>query len=169
MFWGSPLVQFSKFNNFHWVCWFSCKNLSNFVYPVWKLYNLYCHNNQYWHTVYETGIAIWGKLNINAKWLLLGLTLRGYLCWIDHSRLWINAIIREFQDISYKTFFANENHLQKEHTFRLIEKKNPLLANLTAQTAYFGGLFWQNQSFNDYISYPSKFLMKKRIRSRFGN
>ena len=26
------------------VCWFLCKNLSNFVYPVWKLHNPYCHN-----------------------------------------------------------------------------------------------------------------------------
>ena len=45
-YWGSSLVQFSKFNNFLWVCWFLCKNLSNFVYPVWKLQNLYCHNVQ---------------------------------------------------------------------------------------------------------------------------
>ena len=27
----SPLHQFSKFNNFLWTCWFSGKNLSNFV------------------------------------------------------------------------------------------------------------------------------------------
>ena len=43
-YWGSPLVQFSKFKNFLWVCWFWGKNLSNFVYPVWKLHNPYCHN-----------------------------------------------------------------------------------------------------------------------------
>ena len=35
-YWGSPLVQFSKFNNFFWVCWFLGKNL-------WKLHNPYCH------------------------------------------------------------------------------------------------------------------------------
>ena len=29
----SPLTQFSKFNNFLWVCWFLGKNLSNFVPP----------------------------------------------------------------------------------------------------------------------------------------
>ena len=39
----SPLIQFSKFNNFLWVCWFLGKNLSNFVPPVWKLHNPYCH------------------------------------------------------------------------------------------------------------------------------
>ena len=39
-------IQFSKFNNFLWVCWFLCKNLSNFVYPIWKLHNPYCHNIQ---------------------------------------------------------------------------------------------------------------------------
>ena len=26
------------------VCWFLCKNLSNFVPPAWKLHNPYCHN-----------------------------------------------------------------------------------------------------------------------------
>ena len=40
----SPLQQFSKLNNFLWVCWFLGKNLSNFVSPAWKLDNLYCHN-----------------------------------------------------------------------------------------------------------------------------
>ena len=40
----SPLIQFSKFNNFFWECWFLGKNLSNFVPPIWKLHNLYCHN-----------------------------------------------------------------------------------------------------------------------------
>ena len=40
----SPLTQFSKFNNFLWVCWFFGKNLSDFVPPVWKLHNPYCHN-----------------------------------------------------------------------------------------------------------------------------
>ena len=39
----SPLTQLSKFNNFLWVCWFLGKNLSNFVPPVWKLHNPYCH------------------------------------------------------------------------------------------------------------------------------
>ena len=42
-YWGSPLVQFSKFKNFLWVCWFLCKKLSNFVPPAWKLHNPYCH------------------------------------------------------------------------------------------------------------------------------
>ena len=43
----SPLTKFSKFNNFLWVCWFLGKNLSNFVPPVWKLHNPYCHNHQW--------------------------------------------------------------------------------------------------------------------------
>ena len=42
-YWGSPLVQFSKFYNFLWACWFLCKNLSNFVPLPWKLHNPYCH------------------------------------------------------------------------------------------------------------------------------
>ena len=40
----SPLTQFSKFNNFLWVCWFLGKNLSDFVPPVWKLHYPYCHS-----------------------------------------------------------------------------------------------------------------------------
>ena len=45
----SPLTQFSKFNNFLWVCWFLGKNLSNFVPPVWKLHKPYCHTLRYEH------------------------------------------------------------------------------------------------------------------------
>ena len=30
----SPLIQFSKFNNCLWVCWFLGKSLSNFIPPV---------------------------------------------------------------------------------------------------------------------------------------
>ena len=43
----SPLTQFSKFNNYLWVCWFLCKNLPNFVPPTWKLHNPYCHNQHF--------------------------------------------------------------------------------------------------------------------------
>ena len=42
-----PLHQFSKFNDFRWVCWFLGKNLSNFVPPAWKLDNLYYHKCTY--------------------------------------------------------------------------------------------------------------------------
>ena len=43
-YWGSPVVQFSKFNKFLWVCWFLGKHLADFVYSDLKLHNLYCHN-----------------------------------------------------------------------------------------------------------------------------
>ena len=43
-FWHLPINPISKFNNFLWVCWFLGKSLSNFVPPVWKLYNPYCHS-----------------------------------------------------------------------------------------------------------------------------
>ena len=42
----SLLTQFSKFIHFLWVCLFSVKNLSNFVYPAWKLDNSYFHTIQ---------------------------------------------------------------------------------------------------------------------------
>ena len=41
---SSPLHQFSKFNNFHWVCWFVGKTISIFLSPDLKLHNRYCHN-----------------------------------------------------------------------------------------------------------------------------
>ena len=34
---SSPLLQFSKFKNFLWVCWFLGKNISKFVPLTWKL------------------------------------------------------------------------------------------------------------------------------------
>ena len=55
----SPLTQFSKFNNFLWVCWFLGKNLSNFVPPFWKLHNPYCH---YLHNdIYSVYIGMYCK------------------------------------------------------------------------------------------------------------
>ena len=45
LFESSSITQFSKFNNFLCVCWFSGKNLSNLVPPVWKLDNPYCRSN----------------------------------------------------------------------------------------------------------------------------
>ena len=36
--------KFSKFNNFHWVCWFLDKNLVIIYPPVWNLHNPNCHN-----------------------------------------------------------------------------------------------------------------------------
>ena len=56
---SSPLIQNSKFNDFLWVCWFLGKNLSNFVSPVWKLHNPYCHN-VYPHIKCLKGVLLWG-------------------------------------------------------------------------------------------------------------
>ena len=50
----SPLTQFSKFYKILWVCWFVGKNLSNFVPPLLKLHNPYCHNGE---TRTETSIC----------------------------------------------------------------------------------------------------------------
>ena len=52
----SPLHQFSKFNNFLWVCWFLGKNISFFVSPDFKLHNLYSHNvSTAWRLVFVFG------------------------------------------------------------------------------------------------------------------
>ena len=59
-FWHIPLIQFSKFNNFLWLCWFLGKNLCNFVPPAWKLDNPYCH------TVYDVRLIVsYRSYNLN--------------------------------------------------------------------------------------------------------
>ena len=61
----SPLHQFSKFNNFLWVCWFLSKNLSNFVTPTWKLDNPYYHNTYLPWKVKLSSNFIIGSISIN--------------------------------------------------------------------------------------------------------
>ena len=59
----SPLTQFSKSNNFRWVCWFLGKNLSNFVPSVWRLHNPYCHNACLWfYARNQVMCQSWSKL-----------------------------------------------------------------------------------------------------------
>ena len=41
---SSPILQFSKFNDFLCVCRFLATNLSNSVSLPWNLHNQYCHN-----------------------------------------------------------------------------------------------------------------------------
>ena len=56
-FYISPLVQFSKFKNFLWVCWFLVKNLSNSIPPAWKLDNPYCHIHDLFRLLLEVYLA----------------------------------------------------------------------------------------------------------------
>ena len=88
-YWGSPLVQFSKFNNFFWVCWFLCKNLSNFVYPVWKLHNPYCHKLRKLLKYFET-------VSIPKRDVVVRLTL-------DFSNLYLKLYLTSKQ-LEKKTF-----------------------------------------------------------------
>ena len=77
-YWDSLLVQFSKFKNFLWVYWFLGKNLSNPIYPVWKLHNPYCHN---WTTPkyhkFSTNNSEGQKL-IKSGFFLVGMGWRNY-------------------------------------------------------------------------------------------
>ena len=60
IFWHLPIIPIPKFNNFLWVCWFLDKNLSNFVSPVWKLHNPYCHilgSGTSYGTLYKASFA----------------------------------------------------------------------------------------------------------------
>ena len=76
----SPLTQFSKFNNFLWVCWFLGKNLSNFVPPVWKLHNPYCHK------LYKQNFLL-AKESVLSVQVLLKIEFRIYSKW-KHNKKW---------------------------------------------------------------------------------
>ena len=91
----SPLTQFSKFNNFLWVCWFLVKNLSNFVPPAWKLHNPYCHT---WNSVKDSNPTapqcFWSNVSITCK----KLKVRCYIRWTEKLKtnvcIQINALHR---------------------------------------------------------------------------
>ena len=83
----SPLVQFSKFKNFLLVCWFLGKHLSNFVPPVWKLHNPYCHT-----------VLLQGPVTTRQRCTLVDFSLLGvvkictffYVC-----KFWVKIIMRQ--------------------------------------------------------------------------
>ena len=85
----SPLIQFSKSNNFLWVCWFLGKNLSSFVPPVWKLHNPYCHNGDDHTPILADRLSLFqSEGKIETARLLLAQTsdfqnfLRPFLNWV---------------------------------------------------------------------------------------
>ena len=90
LFDSMPLIQNSKFNNFLWARWFIGKNLSNFVSPVWKLYNPYCYisHNISWH-MYHLRYVIW----LFAIWILIALFMWSWI---------MVAPVMEFQVHGYK-------------------------------------------------------------------
>ena len=65
--WHLPLTQFSKSNHVLWVCWFLGKNLSDFVHPVWKLHNPYCHTEHNYNL--DIGIFIFRTLSRTHQFL----------------------------------------------------------------------------------------------------
>ena len=63
LFDSSPLIQNSKYTNLLWVCWFLCKNLSNFVSSAGKLNNLYYHNGNTLGSKMYGIVGLFMKLN----------------------------------------------------------------------------------------------------------
>ena len=83
-----------KFNNFLWVCWFLCKNLSNFVPPAWKLHCHILHQltralwldirnvklvRKYFHCFLIITYQLWILGNDNRIWCVQKI-------WIDYMR-----------------------------------------------------------------------------------
>ena len=107
-YWGSPLVQFSKFKNFLWVCWFLDKNLSNFVPPVWKLHNPYCHSVHSYHVIYHTNY--FGNPLSPAKIKALDFILTEYLPILRTQPLYGFEMMMSMWNFSHflgKAFFVN--------------------------------------------------------------
>ena len=115
----SPLHRFSKFNNFHWLCWFFRKNLSNFVTPAWKL------DSPYYHTahlaplkrvinvrkvVMQTPIrpgTLWGGMNTEAAEAKLSIMLG-----INISKKWFPTIlVNVYSVVARVTFTEIETNL----------------------------------------------------------
>ena len=95
---SSQLIQNSKLNNFLGVCWFLCKNISNFVPPAWKLYNLYCHSC---HMREGSGSQ---NIVARANW-----TIGSIYLWTRDS-IFINFVSSTIsKDISNKTETGNTN------------------------------------------------------------
>ena len=77
----SLIHQFSKFNNFLWVCWFLGKNLSNFVPPAGKLNNPYYHNpKQQQQQSYSSAVS---DKSSSKEWEK---TQRSNICTFTHSK-----------------------------------------------------------------------------------
>ena len=102
----SPLHQFSKFNNFLWVCWF----LDKFVYPAWKLHSPYYHSFGSvvnWHVVHHIyGVTIWLE-----KYLLFTRqpchNEKILINWVIFNQIWhvivsILTLLMKFQSIHRK-------------------------------------------------------------------
>ena len=114
LFYSSPLIQNSKFNNFLWVCWFLGKNLSNFVPPAWKL------NNPYYH-------------NIQNRFFFLP-----FFCIVVILQLFEYTVGFKKQLISttYCSFFANIYVIDSLFSMQYICLKLVLSSNMTHQNTY---------------------------------
>ena len=94
------VVQFSKFDNFLWVCWFLGKNLSNFISPVWKLHNLYCHKC----TEEQFTSFLYGKFTNYRRFKeligskggnlgpLLSISTCGFMCFFSLKSIWADSL-----------------------------------------------------------------------------
>ena len=94
--------QFSKFNNFLWVCWFLGNNLLNFVSPDLKLHNRYCHTFAFFCQIVVHGIGTY-------KHFLTIIVFKGSLqCQYSH---WL--VSRRTKDFQIFGFWNNGNLKKK--------------------------------------------------------
>ena len=73
------------------ICWFLYKNLSNFVSPVWKLHNPYCHRLQLKYIISTAWLRIWCPNRSLQLWL--------WLWWGERAFSW-----KRLQEISTPEF-----------------------------------------------------------------
>ena len=70
-FWNLPIKPILKINNYLWICWFSSKNLSNFVPPVWRLNNPYYHKCKCKPTFHQTKDQNYWLRTLKMQWKIV--------------------------------------------------------------------------------------------------
>ena len=81
-----------KFNHFLKVWWFLGKNLPNFVSPIWKLHNPYCHNEYYFSKKGTKSFTL--RVRIILKTLNTGIFTAMYISDILKGQFLVKNLIR---------------------------------------------------------------------------
>ena len=96
-----PILTPPHFNNYLWVCWFLGKNLPNFVPPVWKLHNPYCHIQKLRQELFKlvrSQFSVFEGLSLLTKY-----ELKIYSYQVLHTYFYLNPFVSK-QGTFHKTY-----------------------------------------------------------------
>ena len=128
-----PLIQFSKLNDFLWVCWFLGKNIFNFVPPFWKLHNLYCHSM---HNNLTPVVELQGAEGTHCRFCQYVISRGNIISFWFHLCHW-------FRCVEFSTFVFNfwtEPACRKQQTTKSIQNSK---FNKSKSMSYQGHLYWR--------------------------